>query len=151
MSCSNFLGMVGPCFCWGFWKKRVVGRGVLVVKLWWIAGESWEVDGQDSGWKNMPLLPGLFLRDSHFGNSVLKTARKIGKVTGINLVDETSGLMVHQSVRQDHPHRHQIHPCAGRSTQGVKLLDPRNPGRCSRLRSHPHRRNYPETWRSQLV
>lgn len=33
----------------------MVGRGVLVVKLWWIAGESWEVDGQDSGSKNMPL------------------------------------------------------------------------------------------------
>jgi hypothetical protein len=29
----------------GFWPKRVVGRGFLVVKLWWIAGESWEVDG----------------------------------------------------------------------------------------------------------
>ncbi len=42
----------------------------------------------------MPLSPDLFLRDSHFGNSVLKTARKIGKVTGINLVDETSELMV---------------------------------------------------------
>jgi hypothetical protein len=55
----------------------VVGRGFLVVKLWWIAGESWEVDGQDSGSKNMPLFPDLFLRDSHFGNSVLKTARKI--------------------------------------------------------------------------
>jgi DNA gyrase/topoisomerase IV subunit A len=31
--------------------------------------------------------------DSHFGNSVLKTARKIGKVT-INLVDDTTELMV---------------------------------------------------------
>jgi hypothetical protein len=40
----------------------------FVVKLWWIAGESWEVDGQDSGSKNMPLFPDLFLRDSHFGN-----------------------------------------------------------------------------------
>jgi hypothetical protein len=29
----------------------VVGRGFLVVKLWWIAGESWEVDGQDSARK----------------------------------------------------------------------------------------------------
>jgi hypothetical protein len=46
----------------------VVGRGFLVVKLWWIAGERWEVDGQDSGSKNMPLVPDLFLRDSHFGN-----------------------------------------------------------------------------------
>ena len=60
----------GPCFCWEFWQKRVVGRGFLVVKLWWIAGESWEVDGQDSGSKNMPLFPGLFLRDSRFGNFV---------------------------------------------------------------------------------
>jgi hypothetical protein len=89
-----FLGGGGARFCWGFWKKRVVGRGVLVVKLWWIAGESWEIDGQDSGSKNMPLFPDLFLTDSHFGNSVLKIARKIGKVTGINLVDETSELMV---------------------------------------------------------
>jgi hypothetical protein len=58
-----FLGGVeGPCFCWGFWQKRVVGRGFLVVKLWWIAGESWWVDGQDSGSKNMPLFTDLFLR-----------------------------------------------------------------------------------------
>jgi hypothetical protein len=68
--CGNFFGVVGPCFCWEFWQKRVVGRGFLVVKLWWIAGESWEVDGQDSGSKNMPLFPGLFLRDSRFGNFV---------------------------------------------------------------------------------
>ena len=68
--CSIFRGVVGPCFCWGFSKKRVVGRGFFVVKLWWIAGESWEVDGQDSGSKNMPLVPDLSLRDSHFGNLV---------------------------------------------------------------------------------
>jgi hypothetical protein len=54
---SNFFGGGNLVFCWGFWQKRVVGRGVLVVKLWWIAGESWEVDGQDSGSKNMPLFP----------------------------------------------------------------------------------------------
>ena len=46
----------------------MVGRGFFVMKLWWIAGESWEVDGQDSGSENMPLFPDLFLRDSHFGN-----------------------------------------------------------------------------------
>jgi DNA gyrase/topoisomerase IV subunit A len=105
----------------------VVERGVLVVKLWWIAGESWEVDGQFSGSKNMPLFPDLFLRDSHFGNLVqplflsvsengygkrtdvdqyrlqsrggkgvinMKTTPKIGKVSSINLVDETSELIV---------------------------------------------------------
>jgi hypothetical protein len=37
--CSIFFGMVGPCFCWGFWQKRVVERGFLVVNLWWIAGK----------------------------------------------------------------------------------------------------------------
>jgi hypothetical protein len=42
----------------------------------------------------MPLFPDLFLRDSHFGNSVLMTTAKIGKVTGISLVDETSELTV---------------------------------------------------------
>jgi hypothetical protein len=28
-------------FCWGFWQKRAFLRGVLMVNLWWIAGESW--------------------------------------------------------------------------------------------------------------
>ena len=32
----------------------------FVVKLWWIAGESWEVDGQFLGSKNMSLFPDLF-------------------------------------------------------------------------------------------
>ena len=59
-----------PVFAGGFGKNVVVERGFLVVKLWWIDGESWEVDGQDSGSKNMPLFPDLFLRDSHFGNLV---------------------------------------------------------------------------------
>jgi hypothetical protein len=122
-----FRGVVGPCFCWGFWRKRVVGCGFLVLKLRWIAGESWEVDGQFSGSKNMPPFPDLFLRDSHFGNLVqthplclgerlrqgyrrrpvpppvprggkdvikMKATPKAGKVSSINLVDETCELMV---------------------------------------------------------
>ena len=28
-------------FCWGFWQKRAFLRGILMVNLWWIAGESW--------------------------------------------------------------------------------------------------------------
>jgi hypothetical protein len=28
-------------FCWGFWQKRDAERGLLMVNLWWIAGESW--------------------------------------------------------------------------------------------------------------
>jgi len=70
----------------------------------------------------MPLFPDLFLRDSHFGNSVLKTARKIGKVTGINLVDETSELMVISQfgkiIRIDTKSIR-----GGCDTQGVKLLN----------------------------
>jgi DNA gyrase subunit A len=57
------------------------------------------------------------------GNSVLKTARRIGKVAGINLVDETSELMViSQFGKIMHIDTKSIR-AAGRSTQGVKLLD----------------------------
>jgi hypothetical protein len=93
-------------------------------------------DGQFSGSKNMPLFPDLFLRDSHFGNSVLKTGRKIGKVTGINLVDENSEFMVisqfgkiiridTKSIRAARPQ----HP-------GRQAPRPRTPGQSSRRRSH---------------
>jgi hypothetical protein len=64
----NLFGGGGTLFLLGFGKNVVVERGFLVVKLWWIAGESWEVDGHFSGSKNMPLFPDLFFRDSHFGN-----------------------------------------------------------------------------------
>jgi len=68
----------------------VVGRGVLVVKLWWIAGESWEVDGSVFGLEKLATSSGFIFEDSHFGNSALKTTPMVGKVTGMNLVDETS-------------------------------------------------------------
>ena len=55
MFCSIFFGDGGILFLLGFWQKRWLERGFLVVKLWWIAGESWLVDGQDSGSKNVPL------------------------------------------------------------------------------------------------
>jgi DNA gyrase subunit A len=71
----------------------------------------------------MPLLPDLFLRDSHFGNSVLKTARKIGEVTGINLVDETSELMVISQFGTIIRIGAKSIRVAGRSPQGVRLLD----------------------------
>jgi len=103
--------MVGPCFCWGFWQKRVVGCGVLVVKLWWIAGESWEVDGQDSGSKNMPLFPDLFLRDSHFGNFGLEDRSQDRQGHRHQPRRRDQRVHGHQPVWQDHPHRHQIHPC----------------------------------------
>ena len=41
-----FLGWWDLVFARGFGKKGVVELDVLVVKLWWIAGESWLVDGQ---------------------------------------------------------------------------------------------------------
>jgi DNA gyrase subunit A len=71
----------------------------------------------------MPPFPDLFLRDSHFGNSGLKTARKIGKVTGINLVDETCELMVISQFGKIIRIDTKSIRAAGRSTQGVKLLD----------------------------
>jgi DNA gyrase subunit A len=53
----------------------------------------------------------------------LKTARKIGKVTGINLVDETSELMVTSQFGKIIRIDTKSIRAAGRSTQGVKLLD----------------------------
>jgi hypothetical protein len=41
-----------------------------MVNLWWIAGETWCVDGHFSGSENFPVCQDLFLRDSHFGNPV---------------------------------------------------------------------------------
>jgi hypothetical protein len=66
-----FSALVNPGFCWGFWQKRCAERGFLMMKLWWIAGETWCVDGHFSGSENLPLCQDLFLRDSHFGNPVL--------------------------------------------------------------------------------
>jgi NaMN:DMB phosphoribosyltransferase len=45
-----------------------------MVNLWWIAGESWQVDGHFSGFENFPLSPDLFLRNSHFGNNTALTS-----------------------------------------------------------------------------
>jgi DNA gyrase subunit A len=53
----------------------------------------------------------------------LKTARKVGKVNGINLVDETSELMVISQFGKVIRIDTKSIRAAGRSTQGVKLLD----------------------------
>ena len=37
----NFFGGGRTLFLLGFWQKRVAEHGFLMVKLWWIAGESW--------------------------------------------------------------------------------------------------------------
>jgi hypothetical protein len=40
--CGNFFeGWWDLVFAGGFGENGWVGRGVLVVKLWWIAGKSW--------------------------------------------------------------------------------------------------------------
>jgi hypothetical protein len=39
------------CFCRGFWRKRAVEGGFLVVNLWWNRGELWCVDGRIWGSK----------------------------------------------------------------------------------------------------
>jgi hypothetical protein len=49
-------------------KKRVVGRGFLMVNLWWKRGELWCVDGRILELKNTPWILNLFLKDSRFGN-----------------------------------------------------------------------------------
>jgi hypothetical protein len=46
-------------------------RGILLVNLWWIAGESWSVDDHFSGSKNATLLLDLFLGVSRFGNALV--------------------------------------------------------------------------------
>jgi hypothetical protein len=51
---------VNSGFCWGFWQKRCAERGFLMVNLWWIAGETWCVDGHFSGSKNVPFSQNLF-------------------------------------------------------------------------------------------
>jgi hypothetical protein len=47
-------------FCRGFWRKRVFGRGFLMVNLWWDRGDLWCVDGCILGLKNLPLFKDLF-------------------------------------------------------------------------------------------
>jgi hypothetical protein len=42
-------------------QKRGAERGFSLVNLWWIAGESWQVDGHFAGLKKFPLFQGLFL------------------------------------------------------------------------------------------
>ena len=53
----------------------------------------------------------------------MKTAAKIGQVFGINLVDETSELMVISQFGKILRIATKSIRAAGRSTQGVKLLD----------------------------
>ena len=52
----------------------------------------WCVDGRFSGSKNMPLFPDLFLRDSHFGNSV--RASMLQRVSGQLFVSERLNLEI---------------------------------------------------------
>jgi DNA gyrase subunit A len=80
-----------------------------------------------SGWSGFGLekhatFSGFIFEGFPFWNSVLKTARKIGKVTGINLVDETSELMVISQFGKIIRIGAKSIRAVGRSTQGVKLL-----------------------------
>jgi hypothetical protein len=62
-----FFGVGFAGFCRGFCKKRLFRRGFLMVSLWLSAGESWSVDGQFPGLKNMPQILDLFFGDCHLG------------------------------------------------------------------------------------
>jgi hypothetical protein len=65
-----------------FLKKRVVGRGFLMVNLWWKRGELWCVDGAVLGLKNMPRFCVYFFRIPVLG-MVLRFAEKAADVFGI--------------------------------------------------------------------
>jgi hypothetical protein len=73
------------------------------------------------------------------GVTNLKATPKVGKSMSILLVDETSELMAHQPVRQDHPHRHQNHPRRRPRHPGREAAQPRIRRQGSRRRHHPAR------------
>ena len=117
-----FFEVVGPCFCWGFWQKRVVWTWFFVVNLWWIAGENvvsrWWFFGVEkhatfSGFifEGFPFWEfGLEDRSRDRGGHRHQPRRRDRRADG------------HQTVRQDHPHRHQIHPRRRPQHPGVELL-----------------------------
>ena len=45
----------------------MVGRGFLMVSLWWKRGESWCVDGHFLDFENFPRIPDLFFVSSILG------------------------------------------------------------------------------------
>jgi hypothetical protein len=47
-------------FCRGFCKKWDAGRGFLMVRLWWIGGETWWEDALNWSAKDLPVFSGLF-------------------------------------------------------------------------------------------
>jgi hypothetical protein len=55
-----FLGGRFLVFCWGFWEKEAENRGVLLVNLWWICGETWCFVTAFSSTKNLPRIADLF-------------------------------------------------------------------------------------------
>jgi DNA gyrase subunit A len=73
----------------------------------------------------------------------MKTTPKIGKVTGINLVDETSELMVISQFGEIIRIDTKSNRADGLSTQGVKLLYPRTQGQSRRHCSHPQKKPNP--------
>ena len=77
----------------------------------------------------------------------MKTTPKIGKVAAINLVDDTTELMVISQFGKIIRIDTKSIRAAGRSTSGVKLLDPRRPGQSSRSSSNPPRRSQNPTRR----
>jgi hypothetical protein len=66
---------VKVCFYSGFCQNLRFEHGFLMVKLWWMAGKSWCIDGRFPAPENMPLFPTLFLAvfpttSQGFGSSV---------------------------------------------------------------------------------
>jgi hypothetical protein len=68
-----FFGREIVRFCWGFWGNEAGKRGVLVVNLWWMCGETWCLATMFSGTRNLTRVADLFFRDSRFGNWTVST------------------------------------------------------------------------------
>ena len=61
-----FFGLVVVVFCWGFWQNWAEKRGVLVVNLWWMCGETWRFVTAFLSTENLPRIT-----DSFWGIPVL--------------------------------------------------------------------------------
>jgi hypothetical protein len=66
-------------FCWGFWQNEAEKRGVLVVNLWWMCGETWCFVTAFLGMENLPQIADLF-----FGIPVLGIGRVQGGIVRLS-------------------------------------------------------------------
>jgi hypothetical protein len=63
-----FFGEAIVVFCWEFWQNEAEKRGVLVVNLWWMCGETWCFVTAFLCRENFPRNYRFILGDSRCGN-----------------------------------------------------------------------------------